>query len=141
VTDRIRRRRRVAAAWLALLGTAVAAGPLAGGALGARRPPSPAHLLVDAQEWSLWPSSTSLPAGTVDVELWNRGEDAHDLRIRRLNGRGQMTGKILGAVKSTPSGGIRDAVWHLRPGRYELYCAMPGHLQMGMHVVITLRPR
>ena len=43
---------------------------------------APAHLLIDAQEWSLWPSRSSLPAGAVDVELWNRGQDAHDTWIR-----------------------------------------------------------
>lgn len=134
-------RRQLMPVALAVLGTAVAAGPLAGGAIGAGKPAPAAHLLVYAQEWSLWPSSTRVPAGTVDVELWNRGQDAHDLRVRRVDSQAMMTGRVLGRVHSTPSGKISDAVWHLRPGRYELYCSMPGHLQMGMHVDITVRPR
>ncbi len=105
------------------------------------KPTAPAHLLVYAQEWSLWPSTTKLPAGTIDVELWNRGQDAHDLRIRRLNGAGQMTGPIDGAVRVTPSGKISHAVWHLSSGRYELYCSLPGHIMMGMHARITIRRR
>jgi hypothetical protein len=121
---------------LALVGVAAAGAP---GALGARaKRHAPAHLLVYAQEWSLWPSRTSLPAGSVSVELWNRGQDAHDLRLRRLRGR-HMVGRIDGAVKVTLSGGLSNASWKVRPGRYMLYCSMPGHYMKGMHTVLTVR--
>jgi len=98
----------------------------------------PAHLLVYAQEWSLWPSRSSLPAGSVSVELWNRGQDAHDLRLRHWRG-GRMVGAIDGAVHVTQSGDISQASWRLKPGRYMLYCSMPGHYMRGMHTVITVR--
>jgi len=98
----------------------------------------PARMLVDAQEWSLWPSRSSVPAGRVTVELWNRGEDAHDLRIRRLDQHGLMTGGAQG-IGVTGSGAIRQASWRLRPGRYELYCSMPGHVKRGMHVKLLVR--
>ncbi len=110
-----------------------AAGLPVGGVALAARPPAPAHLLVYAQEWSLWPSRTSVPAGTVIVQLWNRGQDSHDLRIRRLDASGQMVGPILGAVRITPSGEVSQGTWHLKAGRYEIYCSLPGHLMMGMH--------
>lgn len=97
-----------------------------------------AHLLVYAQEWSLWPSRSWVPAGTVIVELWNRGQDAHDVRIRRLNRRGQMVGGTQG-VRATPSGQISHATWHLGRGTYELYCSMPGHMKKGMHARLTVR--
>ena len=74
---------------------ALAAGVPAGVVATAGAAPAPAHLLVYAQEWSLWPSRTSVPAGKVIVQLWNRGQDAHDLRIRRLDARGQMIGPVL----------------------------------------------
>jgi hypothetical protein len=121
---------------IALLAVAVAG---AAPALGARRArKAPAHLLVYAQEWSLWPSRTSLPAGSVSVELWNRGQDAHDLRLRRLRGK-HMVGRLDGAVKVTLSGGLSNTSWKLRPGRYMLYCSMPGHYMKGMHTVLTVR--
>src|ERR1700727_2003770 len=93
------------AACLACLGLAPAA------AAGAAR--APARLLVYAQEWSLWPSRSWVPAGTVIVQLWNRGQDAHDLRIRRQNTRGQMFGPVLDGVRITLSGQVRQATWHL----------------------------
>jgi hypothetical protein len=120
---------------VALLAATIAGAAPALGARKARK--APAHLLVYAQEWSLWPSRTSLPSGSVNVELWNRGEDAHDLRLRRLR-RGQMVGPIEGAVKVTLSGGLSNGSWKLRPGRYMLYCSMPGHYMRGMHTVLTV---
>jgi hypothetical protein len=97
-----------------------------------------AHLLVYAQEWSLWPSRSSLPAGSVSVQLWNRGEDAHDLRLRRLRA-GRMVGPIDGGVHVTESGQLSQASWNLKPGRYVLYCSMPGHYMRGMHTEIRVR--
>ena len=132
-------RRAIAA--VALVGAVSAGAAPALGAGGSDKPGTredPSHLLVYAQEWSLWPSRSSLPAGSVSVELWNRGEDAHDLRIRRLRGR-HMSGPIDGAVHVTQSGGLSQASWNLKPGRYVLYCSLPGHYMRGMHTTITVR--
>jgi hypothetical protein len=103
---------------------------------GASRP-APARMLIYAQEWSLWPSRSSLPAGHVIVQLWNRGQDAHDLRIRRLR-HGRMTGRAQG-VAITQSGKIGEGSWNLQPGTYELYCSLPGHLRRGMHMQLVVR--
>jgi hypothetical protein len=98
---------------------------------------APARMLVYAQEWSLWPSRGSLPPGRVVVQLFNRGQDAHDLRIRRLRHR-QMTGRAQG-LAVTSSGALREGTWHLQRGTYELYCSMPGHLRLGMHARLVVR--
>src|SRR3984957_19820367 len=131
----MRRRLLMLGAVVAVAAVTAVAGPALGA--GTTRK-APAHLLVYAQEWSLWPSRTSLPQGAVSVQLWNRGEDAHDLRIRRWRG-GRVVGAIDGAVKVPLSGGLSQASWKLKPGRYMLYCSMPGHYMKGMHTVITVR--
>jgi uncharacterized cupredoxin-like copper-binding protein len=96
------------------------------------------NLLIYAQEWSLWPSRGSVATGTIYVELSNRGEDAHDARIRRLNAAGQMVGPILGRVRTTAPGHLGQATWHLKAGRYELFCSLPGHIALGMHARLTV---
>jgi len=116
---------------------AIAAG-LAPGAAAAARRHQPAHLMIDAQEYSLWPSRSSVPAGTLLVQLWNRGEDMHDAWIRRLNAAGQMVGPVLGRVHVTLPGRISQATWHLKAGQYELFCSMPGHMALGMHAKLTV---
>ena len=75
----------------------------------------PARMLVYAREWSLSPSRATLPAGRVVVQLWNRGMDAHDLRIRRLNRGGAMVGATQG-VRVTSPGAISSGTWTLGPG-------------------------
>lgn len=116
---------------------ALAAGVVGADAKTAAGSKPPARMLVYAQEWSLWPSRSKLPAGKVVVQLWNRGEDAHDLRIRRLRD-GYMTGPTQG-VAVTQSGGLHQATWKLSPGRYMLYCSMPGHFARGMHTVLVVK--
>jgi hypothetical protein len=96
------------------------------------------RMLVYAQEWSLYASRASLPAGRVTVQLWDRGEDPHDLRIRRLKRGGVMYGQAHG-VALTPAGKIGEATWRLGAGRYELYCSLPGHRARGMHTTLVVR--
>jgi plastocyanin len=108
-----------------------------GGPVRAQVETPPARLLVYAQEWSLWPSRATLKPGRVIVQLWNRGQDAHDLQIRRLDARGMMVGSTQG-VGVTQSGQLRQATWHLAKGTYELYCSMPGHMKLGMHARIRV---
>lgn len=85
----------------------------------------------------MWSSRARVPAGRVIVQLWNRGQDAHDLAIRRLNAHGAMVGRAQ-TVGVTESGQLREAAWTLGPGRYELYCAMPGHMKAGMHARLAV---
>jgi plastocyanin len=119
------------------LGSAATVMTVAPGPIRAQIETPPARLLVYAQEWSLWPSRSRLKPGRVIVQLWNRGQDAHDLRIRRLDGRGMMVGPTQG-VGVTESGQLRQATWHLSKGTYELYCSMPGHMKLGMHARIAV---
>ena len=46
---------------------------------GAGRSPAPARMLVTADEWLLVSSRQSVAAGQVEIQLYNRGEDGHDL--------------------------------------------------------------
>lgn len=129
-----------AVAGAATLALALPAAPAAG----ARRSPTaaqrpfPSRMLVYAQEWSLWPSRSTIPAGRVTVQLWNRGMDAHDLRIRRLGATGALIGRMQG-VRTTESGRLHQSTWTLRAGTYELYCSMPGHAARGMKVTLRVR--
>jgi uncharacterized cupredoxin-like copper-binding protein len=142
----MRLRRCITLLLLALAAVAAAAasagasptGRFVGAPIRAQLETPPARLLVYAQEWSMWPSRSTLKPGRVIVQLWNRGQDAHDVRIRRLNSAGVMVGSTQG-VAVTQSGQIRQATWHLSKGTYELYCSMPGHMQLGMHARLTVR--
>jgi hypothetical protein len=95
-------------------------------------PPPPARVQVVAQEFRLSLSRRRVRAGTVVVELVDAGQDAHDLRLQRTGG---------GRVFSWPTlrpGGHLDRELKLRPGRYSLWCSLPGHRALGMEAVLVV---
>jgi plastocyanin len=101
-------------------------------------PPAPApapasRLGVAAREFSLALSRTSLPAGAALVELQNFGEDAHNLRIERLDGTGTPVD-----LPEAQAGKVTSAKATLGPGAYRLYCTLPGHDALGMHATLTV---
>jgi uncharacterized cupredoxin-like copper-binding protein len=94
----------------------------------------PARLGVTAREWSLVLSRTTLAAGPAIVELQNFGEDAHNLRLERIDGSGAPL-----SVPLAESGERKTATGTLAAGRYRVYCALPGHDAAGMHATLDVR--
>jgi hypothetical protein len=124
-----------------------AAAPTGGGALRRHRLnmptlPLPHNLTVDESEWQIIPSERVVAAGTVTMEVYDRGQDEHNLTVQ-------------GPITSSGDGTIRGQVWlqsgasttmtaKLAPGRYKLYCSMfagtpQSHEAMGMLSSITVR--
>jgi hypothetical protein len=97
----------------------------------------PARVQVVAQEFSYSLSRTKVRAGRVIVELVNRGQDTHDLDVRRIGGT-----RIF-RFPSVQPGQIVDRRLKLVPGRYMLWCAIADHREQGMHAtlrVVRLKP-
>jgi hypothetical protein len=94
---------------------------------------APSRLLVEATEFRFTLSRTTVKRGPAIVQLAIRGEDPHDLRLRKLGAapRAQIAETLPGAV----------AEWRgkLTRGRWELYCSLPGHRKAGMRAVLTVR--
>jgi FtsP/CotA-like multicopper oxidase with cupredoxin domain len=67
------------------------------------------------------------------IELRNAGQDAHDLRMRRLGG------KRVYAWPVTQAGRVVDETVRLRPGRYVLYCSLADHRARGMVAMLVVR--
>jgi hypothetical protein len=96
-------------------------------------PPPPARVQVVAQEFRYTLSRQVIRAGPAIIELRNMGEDAHDLRLRRVGGTRVYRWPI------TQAGATIDRELVLRPGTYRLTCAIADHAARGM--VATLRVR
>jgi plastocyanin len=96
-------------------------------------PTTRARLGVVAREFSLVLSRAALPAGSALVELQNFGQDAHNLRIARVDGAGAAVD-----VPLAEAGEVKSATATLTPGTYKLYCALPGHDAQGMHALLTV---
>ena len=99
----------------------------------ATRPP--ARVQVVAQEFRYSLSRTRVRAGHVIVELVNRGQDTHDLDLRRVGST-----RIVHFPSVLP-GQVVDRELKLAPGRYRLWCAIADHNELGMHAVLrVVRP-
>jgi len=95
--------------------------------------PAPARLQVSADEWGYTLSRQTLKAGPALVELVNFGEDDHDLRFRRVGGT-----RVYRIARTRP-GGVRELGVRLLPGRFTLWCSLPGHRKRGMSAVLLVR--
>jgi plastocyanin len=95
-------------------------------------PPPPARVQIVAQEFRLSLSRARIRAGTAIVELVNMGEDGHDLRLRRVGGTTTVSWPVV------RPGGHVDRTLRLRPGRYVLWCSLPGHRALGMQAVLVV---
>ena len=69
----------------------------------------------------------TLSAGKIVFEVKNDGKIPHDLAIK-----GGPKTKLIQA------GGEAQLEANLKPGKYHLYCTVPGHEQAGMKIDITV---
>jgi hypothetical protein len=102
------------------------------------REPVPANLLVTAVEYRLQLSRASVPTGAAAIQLVDKGEDPHDLALRRIDAHGHLVGPQLSLPQATP-GNLTHRTLHLAPGRWKLWCTLPGHERLGMRAVLSVR--
>jgi plastocyanin len=95
--------------------------------------PPPARVQVVAHEFSFVLSRQTIKAGWATIELRNAGEDAHDLRMRRVGGTRVYAWPV------TQAGAVVDETYKLLPGRYVLYCSVANHRALGMQAALTVR--
>jgi plastocyanin len=93
----------------------------------------PARLQVVAREFSFALSRPKLKAGPAIVELVNLGQDAHDLRLRRVGGT------TIYAIPVVRPGSHASLRVKLRAGRYRLWCSVADHRALGMRAALVVR--
>jgi hypothetical protein len=95
-------------------------------------PRPPARVQVVAQEFRYSLSRTRVRSGRVIIELVNRGQDTHDLDLRRVGGT------RIYHFPSVQPGQIVDRELKLVPGRYLLWCAVADHQERGMRAMLRV---
>ena len=94
---------------------------------------APSRLLIEAREFNFTLSRASIARGPAIVQLANRGEDPHDLRIARIGG------KRRGTIAEVLPGEVGEWESRLRRGRYRLTCTLEGHRALGMRARLRVR--
>ncbi len=82
---------------------------------------------VVEKEYSLTLSRLRVRSGNVVVQLVNFGMDDHDLVVQ-----GNARGSKPYSFKLLAPGTLETRTLKLAPGRYTLYCSVPGHRALGM---------
>jgi hypothetical protein len=127
--------RRASAAALAAGLVAALAQPDASALRAGRSSANPARLLVSGREYSLLLSRRAIERGPALIQFLNRGQDPHDLKLRRIGG---TSGYAATAPEIAP-GGLVELDARLRPGRYRLWCSLPGHRKLGMRAILAVK--
>jgi hypothetical protein len=96
-------------------------------------PPPPARVQVVAQEFRFSLSRIVIKHGWAIVELRNIGEDAHDLRLRRVGGTRVWVWPV------AQPGQTIDKELKLLPGTYRLTCGVANHARLGMVAILRVR--
>jgi hypothetical protein len=94
----------------------------------------PARLFVNAKEFALILSRQRLRPGAARIQLYNGGEDAHDLRLKRIGGTRTLR------IRETEPGDVSELRAMLRSGKWRLWCSLPGHAKAGMRATLVVRP-
>jgi uncharacterized cupredoxin-like copper-binding protein len=88
---------------------------------------------LTASDFKFDPSDPSVSSGQVTFNLKNDGQTTHSLEIEDVNGQDQ---ELEGDVSPGQSGTLKV---NLPPGKYEFYCPVDDHKEMGMEGEITVK--
>jgi hypothetical protein len=104
------------------------AGATAPASLAGRHPDKPpSRLLVTAREYSFTLSQPKLAAGPSIVQLYNYGEDPHDLQLQRIG-----SDHVYSFGETAPGEQASLDLRLRRASRYRLWCSLEGHAELGM---------
>jgi uncharacterized cupredoxin-like copper-binding protein len=90
--------------------------------------PAATKVPVSEVEFKITLGSTDLKAGEITFEVKNEGKIDHDLAIKETGDK----------TKLISPGGTAELRVVLKPGKYLLYCTVPGHEAAGMKLNITV---
>ena len=90
--------------------------------------PQATTVAVGESEFKVVPTASDIKAGKVTFDVKNDGKIPHDLAIKGMSDKTKLI---------SPGGSAKLEVT-LKPGKYELYCSVPGHESAGMKANITV---
>lgn len=100
---------------------------------------------VTAQLGDYWvrPNMTSVPAGKVEFVARNVGKVPHELMVERMPIKMDAPGQpneeaAQGMIEDMGPGESGQMTMDLQPGRYVLFCNVPGHYALGQHTMFTV---
>ena len=87
---------------------------------------------LTATDFRFNPSDSTVKSGDVSFTMKNDGQTSHSLEIEDVNGQDK---ELEGDVSPGQNGTLKV---NLPPGKYEFYCPVGNHKEMGMEGEITV---
>lgn len=110
---------------------------------------------VSLNQWTITPSATTVPAGSVNFDVTNDGTVTHEfvvlqtdtpaseIPIKSFEGEADRinedtAGTNVGETGDMEAGATQTLTLDLAPGHYVFVCNLPGHYGQGMHIDFTV---
>ena len=103
---------------------------------------------VVLKEWTLTPSTTTVPAGAVTFVVRNSGGIPHELVVVKtsrhhhalpMKGSQAVETGDVGEIEEILPGKTKRVTIKLKPGKYVLLCNLEGHYRAGQYASLTVR--
>lgn len=112
-------------------------------------PAASAALSIRMREFAFDPKDAVAKAGKVTLSTPNDGKVVHELVLirtdtdpaklpKKKNGRVDES-KAVGEIADVEPGATKKVSFTLKPGKYAMVCALPGHYESGMYGSLTVR--
>lgn len=103
----------------------------------------PGTVNVSLGEMWVRPNVASAPAGKITFAARNLGQVRHELMVERIPIKMEAPGKpneraAVGMIQDLDPGQTGKMTLRLKPGRYELFCNVPGHYAAGQQTTFTV---
>ena len=113
------------------------------------------NVTVSVQQWSVTPSTPTVPTGLVSFAVTDKGTIKHEFVVLRTDTPASeipiesfegekdrinedAAGTNVGETGDMRPGATKTITIDLKPGHYVLFCNLPGHYGMGMHTEFTV---
>lgn len=120
--------------------------PPAGGtpAAGGNGAAATSTINADEKDYAISLSSSTAKAGMVTFNIKNSGPTPHNLGIVKGNGASKAQGltnqsDLIKDSDTIDSGKTTTLTVDLQPGTYSVVCTVPGHIQLGMILTLTVQ--
>jgi plastocyanin len=84
---------------------------------------------------------SSVPAGSVTFKISNQGPSPHNVGVTKQSdsSKSGITGPVIKDSDTIDQGKTTSITVDLQPGTYNVVCTVPGHVQLGMIVALTVK--
>lgn len=110
---------------------------------------------IEMQDNFFVPNAATTKAGTVTIAASNQGALVHELVLARTDANPaklpttsdgevdeaklEASGQLAGEIADVAPGASKPGEFKLSPGKYVMFCNIPGHYAAGMYGTITVK--